>query len=147
MPAPKLGLGVENGQREDLDPFSVAQHLAAMTAPQSDGSQPLTQAAAGLCYSISQGEVASRLGLLKLTKPWRDLLAGGEITIKQISKSSVLVKAKKGGGEIVLSLLVGSTHPGRKPVDMMGWCNGYGDKQAVAEWLRPGVWLAGHGAR
>lgn len=70
----------------------------------------------------------------------------GEIMIKAASKTSVLVKSKRNGDEIVLSLLVGSTYPGRKPADIMGWCSGYGARQTIAEWLRPGAWLAKHGA-
>ncbi len=71
----------------------------------------------------------------------------GEITIQRTSKTSVLVRSKQGDAKVGLSLLVGSTHPGRKPADIMGWCSGYGDKHAVQEWLRPSSWLSKHGAR
>ena len=46
-----------------------------------------------------------------------------------------------------VSLLTGSTYPGRKPADIMGWCTGYGDKETLSEWLRPSEWLAKQGAR
>lgn len=76
-------MGVENGQRVDLDAISVAEHLAEMTGEQKDGSRPLTQAEAGECYGITQGEVSNRIRLLRLTKPWRQLLISGEISSKQ----------------------------------------------------------------
>jgi hypothetical protein len=54
----------------------------------------------------------------------------------------VLVRSKADGRRFLLSLLVGSTAPKDKPADIMGWCQGYGDKPTVDEWLRPSRWLA-----
>jgi murein DD-endopeptidase MepM/ murein hydrolase activator NlpD len=66
----------------------------------------------------------------------------GEIEIVAQSETSVLVRAKTGRAGIVLSLLVGSTAPGRKPRDIMCWCSGYGDRETVDEWLCPSRWIA-----
>lgn len=66
----------------------------------------------------------------------------GELEIKRISKTSVLIREQGGERSFVLSLLVGSTSPDRKPTDIMGWCQGYGDRRTVDEWLRPSTWIA-----
>jgi murein DD-endopeptidase MepM/ murein hydrolase activator NlpD len=74
----------------------------------------------------------------------------GEIELVPQSETSVLVRAKtdKSGARdprapsVLLSLLVGSTAPGRKPADIVSWCSGYGDRATVDEWLPPSTWIA-----
>src|SRR5262249_32880692 len=66
----------------------------------------------------------------------------GEIEIVRQSETSVLVREKASGASIVLSLLIGSTAPGRKPADIACWCSGYGERETVGEWLCPSRWIA-----
>ena len=67
----------------------------------------------------------------------------GEIEIRLLDETSVLVQARDDhAASVVLSLLMGSTAPGRKPADIAVWCSGYGDRLAVDEWLRPSRWIA-----
>jgi murein DD-endopeptidase MepM/ murein hydrolase activator NlpD len=74
----------------------------------------------------------------------------GEIELVPQSETSVLVRAKtdKSGARdprapsVLLSLLVGSTAPGKKPADIVSWCSGYGDRATVDEWLPPSTWIA-----
>ena len=66
----------------------------------------------------------------------------GEIVIERNTETSVLIREKDGERKFVLSLLVGSTSPDYKPADIMGWCQGYGDRGTVDEWLRPSTWIA-----
>ncbi len=72
-------------------------------------------------------------------------LIRGEITVARASPTSALVRFPESGASLVLSLLTGSTAPGRKPADIAGWCHGYGDRLAVEEWLRPSTWIASRG--
>jgi murein DD-endopeptidase MepM/ murein hydrolase activator NlpD len=69
----------------------------------------------------------------------------GEIEMRMHDETTVLVQAKAGGARILLSLLVGSTAPGKKPADIMAWCEGYGSRDTVDEWLCPSQWIAAHG--
>ncbi|MCA8961362.1 MAG: peptidoglycan DD-metalloendopeptidase family protein, partial [Planctomycetes bacterium] len=71
----------------------------------------------------------------------------GAIEITRTSRTEVLVKFIDRDAEGTLSLLVGSTSPDYQPVDIMGWCQGYGRKAEVEEWLRPSVWIAEHGTK
>jgi len=73
-----------------------------------------------------------------------DHVLKGEIVIERHGETDVLISTKDGKESMVLSLLVGSTSPGYKPKDIMGWCEGYGDRATVEEWLRPSVWIQGH---
>lgn len=68
----------------------------------------------------------------------------GEIEVKRNSRTSVLIKFKNSNESGILSLLVGSTSPGYKPADIMGWCEGYGDRDEVKEWIRPSTWIKSH---
>lgn len=65
----------------------------------------------------------------------------GEIELVPVGDVAVRVRSKADGASIVLSLLVGSTSPGHVPADIMCWCQGYGDKETVGEWLRPSTWI------
>jgi murein DD-endopeptidase MepM/ murein hydrolase activator NlpD len=71
----------------------------------------------------------------------------GEIELIRQSESSVLVKAREGGGRILLSLLKGSSAPEPRPADIMSWCSGYGDRNALSEWLCPSDWIAARATR
>ncbi len=71
-----------------------------------------------------------------------DKVLRGEIEIVRQGDDSVLVKSRTDGAKMILSLLVGSTAPKDKPADIMGWCQGYGDKGTVEEWLSPSRWIA-----
>jgi len=71
----------------------------------------------------------------------------GEIVVERHGETDVLVTSKDGRDKMILSLLVGSTSPGYKPRDIMAWCEGYGDKATVDEWLRPSAWIEAHGAK
>lgn len=69
----------------------------------------------------------------------------GEIDLElRAEDESVLVRERNGTAKVLLSLLVGSTAPGKKPADIMGWCSGYGDEETVGEWLRPSTWIPEH---
>lgn len=70
----------------------------------------------------------------------------GEILIEPHGETGVLVTSKDGKERVIFSLLVGSTSPGYKPKDIMAWCEGYGDKATVEEWLRPSAWIEAHRA-
>jgi murein DD-endopeptidase MepM/ murein hydrolase activator NlpD len=83
-------------------------------------------------------EAARTTGIVVGTEP----PVRGEIEFRRISETSVLVRAKQDRASVVLSLLVGSTAPGRKPADIMAWCSGYGDRETVDEWLCPSRWIA-----
>jgi murein DD-endopeptidase MepM/ murein hydrolase activator NlpD len=76
-----------------------------------------------------------------------DRVLRGEIAVERHGETDVLVTSKDGKETVVLSLLVGSTSPGYKPPDIMAWCEGYGDKGTVEEWLRPSTWVKAHGAK
>ncbi|HEX5135719.1 MAG TPA: M23 family metallopeptidase [Planctomycetota bacterium] len=71
----------------------------------------------------------------------------GEIAVERHGETDVLVTSKDGKEKMILSLLVGSTSPGYKPRDIMAWCEGYGDKGTVDEWLRPSAWIEAHRAK
>ncbi len=70
----------------------------------------------------------------------------GEITVKLQGKDAVIVTETSSGKDLVLSLLVGSTAPKDSPPDIMCWCEGYGAKETIDEWLRPSTWLAAKSA-
>ena len=42
---------------------------------------------------------------------------------------------------MILSLLVGSSAPKDPPPDIMGSCQGSGDRETLAEWLEPSGFL------
>ena len=65
----------------------------------------------------------------------------GEITLTLGPNASVQVQFIGQEEQTLFSLLVGSTSPDYKPTDIMGWCQGYGDKQTVKEWVRPSTWI------
>ena len=65
----------------------------------------------------------------------------GELDIRMAGETSILVTAKESGESAVLSLLVGSTAPKDPPPDIMGWCQGYGEKATLEEWIEPSRFL------
>ena len=76
----------------------------------------------------------------------REGLVFGELTLRgelelELRGTDVLVTAKESGAGIVLSLLAGSTAPKDPPPDIMLWCAGYGDREALGEWLAPTKFL------
>lgn len=73
-------MAVENGQREDLDPIAIAEHLQELTREQPDGSKVHTQAEAGQLYGIKQAEVANRIRLLRLPECWLASLRSGAMS-------------------------------------------------------------------
>jgi len=73
-----------------------------------------------------------------------DRVLRGEIVIEPHGETDVLVTSKDGKESTILSLLVGSTSPDYKPQDIMAWCEGYGDRETVDEWLRPSAWIEAH---
>jgi hypothetical protein len=68
----------------------------------------------------------------------------GELTLTRASETSVLVTQTGSTRSIVLSLLVGSTAPKDPPPDIACWCEGYGEQETLAEWIRPSAFLAEH---
>lgn len=74
-------------------------------------------------------------------------LVRGEIEVKRVSDTTVRIEFVKQDARGHLSLLVASTSPDYRPADIMGWCQGYGDRETVAEWIRPSAWLKDHAAR
>ena len=73
---------VENGQREEIDPISQAQHLADMTAA------GLTQKQAGAAYGLTQAAVSNSIRLLRLPDSARQAVISGEMPAK-IARSMV----------------------------------------------------------
>jgi murein DD-endopeptidase MepM/ murein hydrolase activator NlpD len=69
----------------------------------------------------------------------------GEIEIEMHGADEVLVTEKSSAKKFVLSLLVGSTAPKDPPPDIMCWCEGYGQKETVEEWVRPSTFLGERG--
>ena len=76
-----------------------------------------------------------------------EILLRGELAIELYDEDSVLIAAKSDGKKAILSLLVGSTAPKDPPPDIMGWCQGYGDRETVAEWIAPSTLLRRHAPR
>lgn len=70
------GRAWENLAREDLDPIEAAASLEQMLAAGAYASQT----ALGTALGISQGEVANRLGLLKLPEEWRRRVMSREMS-------------------------------------------------------------------
>jgi murein DD-endopeptidase MepM/ murein hydrolase activator NlpD len=70
----------------------------------------------------------------------------GELELRRVNETSVLVKGVAGGGNVLLSLLVGSTALEDPPPDIMSWCEGYGPQETLAEWIEPSTFLAAHAA-
>lgn len=75
-------MAVENGQREDIDPFAMAEHLQALTADQPDGTKGLSQAAAGKPYNLTQAAVSNAIRLLQLPPSAREAVNAGEMPTK-----------------------------------------------------------------
>jgi murein DD-endopeptidase MepM/ murein hydrolase activator NlpD len=71
----------------------------------------------------------------------------GEIELRMNGEDSVLVTSQESRASLLVSLLVGSTAPKDPPPDIMCWCEGYGQKETLAEWLQPSKFLARHAAR
>jgi len=71
----------------------------------------------------------------------------GELVLERQGESDLLIRAAEGGPTAVLSLLVGSTAPKDPPPDIMGWCEGYGPRATLSEWLAPAKFLRRQGAR
>ena len=81
--------------------------------------------------------------------PDRELVRGEiELTLladrSGLPGTTVQVDFVEEDAKMYLSLLVGSTSPGYQPADIMGWCEGYGDKQTVEEWVKPSTWIRKH---
>jgi murein DD-endopeptidase MepM/ murein hydrolase activator NlpD len=73
-----------------------------------------------------------------------DVVLRGELELRRVGESSVLITAKADGSDALPSLLVGSTAPVDPPPDIMGWCEGYGDRETLSEWIRPSTFLREH---
>lgn len=73
-----------------------------------------------------------------------DVVLRGELEFRRVGEASVLITAKADGSDALLSLLVGSTAPVDPPPDIMGWCEGYGDRETLSEWIRPSTFLREH---
>lgn len=71
----------------------------------------------------------------------------GEIEIRLHGKSDVAIRAQDSKTDVLLSLQVGSTSPKDPPPDIMCWCEGYGPKATLDEWLQPSAFLQKRGAR
>lgn len=71
----------------------------------------------------------------------------GVLELKRHGESDVLIRAKDGSGTALMSLLVGSTAPKSPPPDIMGWCEGYGPRETLSEWLQPSKFFARHGGK
>ncbi|MEQ8767657.1 MAG: M23 family metallopeptidase [Planctomycetota bacterium] len=65
-------------------------------------------------------------------------------SIEMLNRRAAIVRFEGSRDFSVLSLLTGSTSPEYRPDDIMGWCHGYGDADAVNEWLEPSAWLEAH---
>jgi murein DD-endopeptidase MepM/ murein hydrolase activator NlpD len=73
-----------------------------------------------------------------------DTVLRGELEFRRQGDTTLIVTSKSTGASIVLSLLVGSTAPKDPPPDIMSWCEGYGDKPTLEEWLKPSAFLREH---
>lgn len=76
-----------------------------------------------------------------------DQILRGELDLVITGSTDLLLTATATGDKVILSLRVGSTAPTDPPPDIMGWCQGYGEKEAVAEWIRPSAFLQARQAR
>jgi len=65
----------------------------------------------------------------------------GELELRLSGETSVLVKAKESGESVLFSLLAGSTAPTDPPPDIMTWCEGYGARETLDEWIEPASFL------
>lgn len=70
-----------------------------------------------------------------------ELVLRGELELRRVGEIGLLVTAKESGTQAVLSLLSGSTAPEKPPPDIACWCQGYGERATVDEWLRPSSFL------
>lgn len=71
----------------------------------------------------------------------------GDIELSRVGDTDLLVTSVATKEKFVLSLLVGSTAPKDPPPDIMGWCEGYGSRDKLDEWLAPSKFLRANGAR
>lgn len=71
----------------------------------------------------------------------------GELDLALHGETDLLITSRATKEKALLSLLVGSTAPLDPPPDIMGWCEGYGQKETLGEWLAPAEFLRRHGAR
>ncbi len=69
----------------------------------------------------------------------------GAIDVSRISQTEVAISFRETDDAGTMSLLVSSTSPDYEPVDIMGWCQGYGSQAHVKEWLRPSTWIQARG--
>src|SRR6185295_7943765 len=69
---------------------------------------------------------------------WRagPIVLRGEVELAREDETDLLVRSRETKQSVVLSLLVGSTAPKDPPADIMCWCEGYGPKETLAEWLK-----------
>ncbi len=70
----------------------------------------------------------------------------GELEIRRRGQTDVAIRDPLSKGDVVLSLLVASTAPKDPPPDIMCWCEGYGARETLDEWLQPSAFLRARGA-
>jgi murein DD-endopeptidase MepM/ murein hydrolase activator NlpD len=71
----------------------------------------------------------------------------GEVELLRQGEASVLVRSRETGADVLLSLLVGSTAPESRPADIACWCEGYGPRETLSEWIQPAAFLRRRAAR
>jgi ParB/RepB/Spo0J family partition protein len=71
---------VENLQREDLNAIEEALAFEQATRPAEKRGLGLTQTALAERLGVTQGHIANRIRLLKLSKKWRERVISGEMT-------------------------------------------------------------------
>jgi murein DD-endopeptidase MepM/ murein hydrolase activator NlpD len=70
----------------------------------------------------------------------------GPLELRRQGETGVFVRTADGRADALLSLLVGSTAPESPPPDIMCWCEGYGPRETLTEWLPPSRFLERNGA-
>lgn len=89
-------------------------------------------------------EMAATVGLPTGDPENMELLKGKVSSIERTRGNSALIRFEQTEEIALFSLLVGSTAPGNKPPDIMGWCQGYGDEDTVEEWIEASSWIEEH---
>ncbi|MHC5040543.1 MAG: M23 family metallopeptidase [Planctomycetota bacterium] len=79
---------------------------------------------------------------------WPMEIYKGEVeTVTLWEKTRAKVTFKGTEKVSILPLLKGSSSPHYKSEEIMCWCNGYGNKTTLKEWLKPSDWIRRHLAK
>jgi hypothetical protein len=71
-----------------------------------------------------------------------DFVKKGSSVINMEQEGESIVVYLKDANPVVWSLLISSTKGDNKPIS--NWCQGYGNKDTLKEWLKPSEWIRNH---